>query len=186
MGSTTSTAEQTIIKVDAQQRLFGQVGTPEQDVYLCFMEKKHIQSVCELEQQCFPSPWTETMFCNEIETNSLARYFVLLNKQDPTQVIAYAGYWKVLDEGQITNVAVRPSWQGHGFGTYLFQQMMAFAKAEGVMAMTLEVRRSNEVAQKLYRAMGFTVEGVRSGYYENNGEDALLMWYRSEEDERHE
>ena len=62
-------------------------------------------------------------------------------------------------------------------------QMMAFAAAEGITAMTLEVRRSNEIAQALYGKLGFVVEGVRPKYYEDNGEDALLMWYRQAQEE---
>lgn len=152
-------------------------------VFVCLMEPKHIDSVCEIEQLCFASPWKAHMFQEELEKNPLCRYLVLLDKKNPSCVVAYAGYWKVLEEGQITNVAVRPQWQHKGAGTYLMRQMMAFAAAEGVTAMTLEVRRSNEIAQALYRKLGFAVEGLRPKYYEDNGEDALLMWYRQAQEE---
>lgn len=147
-------------------------------VYVCLMEAKHIASVCEIEQLCFASPWKAHMFQEEMENNPRCRYLVLLDRQEPSCVVAYGGYWKILDEGHITNVAVRPQWQGRGAGTYLMEQIMAFARAEGVTAMTLEVRRSNEIAQALYQKLGFVVEGVRPKYYGDNDEDALLMWYR--------
>lgn len=152
-------------------------------VFVCLMEPKHIVSVCEIEQLCFVSPWNPHMFQEELEKNPLCRYLVLLDKKNPSCVVAYAGYWKVLEEGHITNVAVRPQWQHRGAGTYLMGQMMAFAAAEGITAMTLEVRRSNEIAQALYGKLGFVVEGVRPKYYEDNGEDALLMWYRQAQEE---
>ncbi len=62
---------------------------------------------------------------------------------------------------------------------------MQFAAAEGVQAMTLEVRPSNTHALKLYEKLGFVVEGRRKGYYEDNGEDALIMWYRAKGEEKH-
>lgn len=152
-------------------------------VFICPMEVKHIPEVCELERICFASPWREIMFSEELEKNPLSRYFVLLDRQEPAKVVAYAGYWKIIDEGHITNVAVRPEWRKQHLGEYLMQQMMAFASAEKIQAMTLEVRESNQVAQALYRKLGFVVEGVRKKYYEDNREDALIMWYRSKNEE---
>ncbi|MFR6291825.1 MAG: ribosomal protein S18-alanine N-acetyltransferase [Peptococcaceae bacterium] len=149
-------------------------------VFVCPMELKHIAQVCLLEQLCFSSPWTERMFTEELEKNPLCRYLVLLDRQNPAEVVAYAGYWKVFDEGHITNVAVHPQWQGQKAGTYLMEQMMCFAKAEGVRSMTLEVRQSNQIARRLYEKLGFRAEGIRKKYYEDNQEDAVIMWYREE------
>lgn len=152
-------------------------------VFVCPMEVRHIPQVCELEEICFASPWNERMFTDELEKNPLSRYVVLLDREKPGRVVAYAGYWKIFDEGHITNVAVRPEWRGKKAGTYLMNQLMQLAAAEGIGAMTLEVRKSNDVAQALYRKLGFREEGVRKKYYEDNGEDALIMWYRREDGE---
>lgn len=152
-------------------------------VFVCPMEVRHIPQVCEIEEICFASPWNERMFTEELEKNPLSRYVVLLDREQPGRVIAYAGYWKIFDEGHITNVAVRPEWRGKKAGTYLMNQLMQLAAAEGIGAMTLEVRKSNDVAQALYRKLGFREEGVRKKYYEDNGEDALIMWYRREDGE---
>lgn len=148
-----------------------------EEVFVCLMEPKHIAGVCEVENKSFAVPWTERMFYDELK-NPLARYVVLLDKQNPGNVIAYVGYWKIFDEGHITNVAVHPEWRGKKAATYLMQQMMQLATSEGLKDMTLEVRRSNLAAQGLYTKLGFAVEGVRPNYYEDNGEDALIMWYR--------
>ncbi len=148
-----------------------------EEVFVCLMEPKHIAGVCEVENKSFAVPWTERMFYDELN-NPLARYVVLLEKQNPGNVIAYVGYWKIFDEGHITNVAVHPEWRGKKAATYLMRQMMQLAASEGLKDMTLEVRRSNLAAQGLYTKLGFAVEGIRPNYYEDNGEDALIMWYR--------
>lgn len=80
------------------------------------------------------------------------------------------------DEGHITNVAVKPGYRHRHIGMGIIQVMIEFTTEEGMMHHTLEVRRSNDAAINLYRKFGFEVEGVRKGYYVNNGEDALIMW----------
>ena len=73
---------------------------------------------------CFTVPWSEQAFLDELQKNPTARYFVLLNKANPSQVIAYGGYWKIFDEGHITNIAVHPDWRNQKAATYLLCQMM--------------------------------------------------------------
>jgi hypothetical protein len=84
--------------------------------------------------------------------------------------------WVLLDEAHVTNIAVREAFRGRGLGERLFREMMAVARMQGAKRMTLEVRVSNERAQRLYRKLGFEPSGVRPGYYTDNGEDALIMW----------
>ena len=96
--------------------------------------------------------------------------------QTPTgDIIGFAGVWVVIDEGHITNIAVRKDYRGQGIGRLLTAGLMQYAANLGVTYMTLEVRRSNETAQSLYRSLGFIQVGVRKKYYEDNGEDALFM-----------
>lgn len=152
-----------------------------QKVFVCLMEPKHVDSVAALEQLCFSVPWSAQSFLDELTKNPKARYLVLLDKENPTQVIAYGGYWKIFDEGHITNIAVHPNWRNQKAATYLMCQMMQFGKSEGVREMTLEVRVSNLPAQAVYRKLGFQEEGIRKHYYEDNGEDAIIMWYRCQE-----
>lgn len=178
MGSQTS---ESVILSELQQSSVAQ--TAGETVLINRMEVKHIPEVCKLEKICFATPWTESMFIDELEKNPLSRYFVLLDKAMPSKVVAYAGYWKIFDEGHITNVAVRPEWRKKQLGFYLMQQMMTYAEAEQIHAMTLEVRRSNEAARGLYEKLGFVVEGVRKKYYEDNKEDALIMWCRQQHTE---
>ncbi len=160
------------------------MGSAEQQladsVFACLMEQKHVPSVAQLERMCFSVPWSEQAFLDELNDNPRARYIVLLDKANPAQVVAYGGYWKIFDEGHITNIAVHPDWRNQKAGTHLMKQLMQFAQAEGILSMTLEVRTSNAAAQALYTKLGFVKEGIRKKYYEDTGEDAIVMWYHGE------
>lgn len=126
-----------------------------------------------IETECFPSPWSEASFINELETNKLAKYYVV---DLEGLVVAYLGVWNILDEGHITNVAVSPSYRGRGYGLALVEHLKTASLAIGVKLLTLEVRVSNVAAIALYEKMGFETQGIRKKYYQDNGEDAMIMW----------
>ena len=131
-----------------------------------------VPQVHAIEEKTFPTPWSYQSFVDEMTTNKCARYVVA---EENGRVIAYAGAWLVFDEGHITNIAVEQSARGRGVGTAVTRALMQYASNMGVSYMTLEVRRSNLAAQRMYRALGFIELGVRKRYYEDNGEDAYLM-----------
>lgn len=131
-----------------------------------------VPQVHAIEEKTFPTPWSYQSFVDEMTTNKCARYVVA---EEDGRVIAYAGAWLVFDEGHITNIAVEQSARGRGVGTAVTRALMQYASNMGVSYMTLEVRRSNLAAQRMYRALGFIELGVRKRYYEDNGEDAYLM-----------
>lgn len=131
-----------------------------------------VEQVHALEESTFAQPWSLQSFIDEMERNACARYIVA---EEAGTVLGYAGAWLIIDEGHITNVAVAQSVRGKGVGTALMEALMQYAANMGVQYMTLEVRKTNLIAQKLYRRMGFMELGVRKRYYEDNGEDALLM-----------
>lgn len=136
-----------------------------------------IPSVCAIEQEVFPVPWSEAAFRGELQDNVCARYYVAMLDD---QVVGYGGMWLIVLEAHITNVAVTAKVRRMGIGEQLVKCLMQRAYEElGIVQMTLEVRRGNGPAQHLYRKLGFTVEGVRPSYYEDNGEDAYLMWCRN-------
>ncbi len=91
-------------------------------------------------------------------------------------VCGYIGMWLIVDEGHITNLAVHPAYRRRGIGRLLLKSLIQAGKRYGLRRLTLEVRRSNLAAQKLYMEFGFTTVGVRSRYYLDNHEDALIMW----------
>lgn len=130
------------------------------------------EAVHAIEVETFPEPWSLQSFQEEMTRNACARY--ILAEEDGA-VLGYAGAWLILDEGHITNVAVTKSRRGEGIGEALMRALMQYAANMGVQYLTLEVRRSNLVAQKMYQSLGFLKLGLRKRYYEDNGEDAYLM-----------
>ncbi|MFR6257779.1 MAG: ribosomal protein S18-alanine N-acetyltransferase, partial [Anaerovoracaceae bacterium] len=122
---------------------------------------------------CFPDPWSRDSLIYELDKNPRAFYIVA---ELDDKVVGYAGLWWIGDEGHITNVAVRPGFRNRKIASGIMTVMLDFTTKEGIKHHTLEVRRSNEPAIGLYEKYGFEVEGIRKGYYLNNGEDALIMW----------
>ena len=92
------------------------------------------------------------------------------------KVIGYAGIWKIADEGHITNVAVEPLHRRKSVGDMLIAALIEVTEEQGITRHTLEVRKSNISAIRLYEKHDFKIEGERKAYYEDNGEDALIMW----------
>jgi len=127
----------------------------------------------EIEVATFAMPWSLQSMTDELERNACARYLVAVDETGA--VIAYGGAWMIFDEGHVTNVAVAKNRRGEGIGRQLMTALMQYAANLGVQYLTLEVRKSNQIAQNLYRSLGFVELAVRKRYYEDNGEDALLM-----------
>jgi len=146
--------------------------TPETVVFRR-MTLEDIDTIVDIERECFAVPWTREAFYNELMYNQFAHYFVMLWQGD---IIGYGGLWTIVDEAHVTNIGLRKAFRGRKLGERLFRELVAFASRQGMRRMTLEVRVSNVPAQRLYEKFGFRVEGVRRGYYSDNGEDALIMW----------
>jgi ribosomal-protein-alanine N-acetyltransferase len=130
-----------------------------------------VDAVYASEAATLSTPWSREDFVKEMTKNACARYLVA--EKDGT-VIGYAGAWMVLDEAHITNIAVTAQERGKGYGKALTKALLQYAANLGVCYATLEVRRSNEKAKRLYQSLGFEYVGVRRRYYTDNGEDALL------------
>ena len=96
--------------------------------------------------------------------------------ENTNKIAGYAGMWIVLDEAHITNVGVLPEYRGKGIGVMLMNRQVKDSIIAGAIKMTLEARVSNEVAINLYKKLGFTQVGIRKRYYEDNNEDAVIMW----------
>lgn len=137
-----------------------------------------VEDIYEIEKLCFPDPWSRDALTYELGENPRAFYIVA---DIGGKVVGYAGLWWIDDEGHITNVAVRPGYRNRRIGEGIISVLIDFTAGEGILHHTLEVRRSNEPAINLYEKFGFRVEGVRRGYYLNNGEDALIMWRHDEQ-----
>lgn len=136
------------------------------------MTADHLDEVAELERICFSVPWSRNMLAEELD-NLLSAFLVALDDND--KVVGYAGVQIILDEGYITNVAVRPECRRQGIAAKLLQVFLDFAKANRLAFLTLEVRASNYDAIALYGSRGFRSVGRRKNYYEHPKEDAIIM-----------
>ena len=137
------------------------------------MTSAHIQRVLEIERESFLTPWPRDAYTHELGENRLATYFIA---RAGDEVVGYCGMWVILDEAHITTLAVDPRYRELHVGSRLLHSLIQAAVERGARWMVLEVRRSNLIAQKLYKKYGFREMGVRKGYYSDNREDAITMW----------
>ena len=153
------------------------------DVIIRQAQPEDAGDIYEIEQICFPDPWSLDSISYELEESPRAFYVVA---QHSGKVVGYAGLWWVLDEGHITNVAVRPGYRNRKIAEGILSVLLEHTIEQGILHHTLEVRRSNEPAINLYEKFGFETCGVRKGYYRFGGEDALIMWRHEPEREPEE
>ena len=144
----------------------------ENNIIIRSMTKDDVDSVYIVEESCFTDPWSKESIRKELK-NDLARYLVA---ELDNKIVGYVGVWFVVDEGHITNVAVHSDYRGKKIGDKLVKEMVKLCEESKLVAMTLEVRSSNTVAQNLYRKYGFKMGGIRKEYYSDNKEDAIIMW----------
>jgi ribosomal-protein-alanine N-acetyltransferase len=137
------------------------------------MRTSDISAVTRIERASFTTVWPSDAFYNELSTNKLAHYFV--GRYDD-RVVAYGGIWVILEDSHVTTLAVDPEYRGRRFGEVLLLRLIDEAIERGAAWITLEVRESNVFAQRLYRKYGFTTVTMRSGYYSDDNESALIMW----------
>ncbi len=133
-----------------------------------------LDDIVEIERASFSTPWTADMFRWELRNSDVSATYVL--RVPGGRVAAFCCIWVILDELHVNNVAVRPEFRRRGFAAALLEHVMAEAVRRGATRATLEVRRSNLAALRLYDRLGFTVRGVRPRYYANPVEDALILW----------
>jgi ribosomal-protein-alanine N-acetyltransferase len=141
------------------------------------MTEDDINSIAELEKECFSEPWSETSLRDEL-TNETARFYVL---RDGKNLLGYIGANNICNEVYITNVAVNSECRGKGYGKILVNHLIKQSEAERAFFITLEVRKSNENAIKLYEKCGFKLIGERKNFYSKPTEDALIYTYYIEE-----
>ena len=128
-----------------------------------------IPTIMILEKELFSTAWEEEMFIEEIEK----QYAYVLEIRNI--IIGYICGWKLLDEFNITNIAIAADFQRIGFGKALVQFLMSKLLDENCFKFFLEVRKSNLVAKQLYEMMGFSIIGSRKNYYHSPQEDALIL-----------
>lgn len=154
--------------------------------------------IMALERICFKKdPWTRRMYVNDLTENELATYLTLRLPADAaaaaarqqrevggqtvadgraadSSILAYGGFWLLVDEAHIATIATRPEWRGCGLALYLMLALLDAAMARGARTSTLEVRADNLPARRLYEKLGYAEAGRRRRYY-RDGEDGVLM-----------
>jgi ribosomal-protein-alanine N-acetyltransferase len=138
------------------------------------MRRRHLRAVLRIEEQIQPHGWSLGLFLAELRRGTADRRYLVARVG--STVVGYAGVLFVAGDAHVTTVGVHPDWQGRGVGTRLVVTLARLAVARGNEALTLEVRAGNERAIALYRRIGMAPAGVRKGYYEDDGEDALILW----------
>lgn len=137
----------------------------------------HVEGVLPLEAQLFPEQhWTARTFWSELGQLHTRHYVVALEGED---VVGWAGLCDHPDEAWVQTVGVAPAAQGRGVGGLLVDELLAEAGRRRQRTVSLEVRAGNATAQRLYERHGFTRQGLRRGYYQPSGEDAVVMTRRS-------
>ena len=138
------------------------------------MQKSDVDNVINIEEKAYGEHhWSKESFLNEL-SNDLARYYAAFDING--NLLGYAGCWQILEEVHITNIAVSPDFRRQKIGERLLRQIIDDCYKNKAKYITLEVRVSNNAAIKLYEKYGFKSLGTRKGYYQNNNEDALIMW----------
>jgi len=138
------------------------------------MTKDDIENVTIIEAEAYGKHhWAKSSFYDEM-SNNLARYYVA--KTSTGEVVGYAGTWHIIDEGHITTFAVKKDYLRNHIGEAIMQKIIEDCYQNNIKYLTLEVRVSNIPAIKLYEKYGFQSLGTRKGYYQDNNEDALIMW----------
>lgn len=140
---------------------------------LLLMKQEHLEGVATLERLCFGEPWSAKAL--ELLLGDGAFAVVCTEGQD---VLAYGGMLSVLDEGQVTNIAVHPDHRRCGLGRRVLETMLEEAERRGLTEISLEVRASNHAAISLYEQAGFSAVGRRRSFYKQPTEDALVMLRR--------
>lgn len=136
------------------------------------MEPDDVDEVAAIEARAFSSPWPAEMFHTLLEQKGAV---LLVLELDALPVAGYAILWCVLEQGELSNIAVAEEWRGRALGSYLLDAVLDRAARQGVEQLFLEVRESNTVAQELYRTRGFVLIGRRADYYRHPREDARVL-----------
>jgi ribosomal-protein-alanine N-acetyltransferase len=167
------------------------------DLTLRYMDNPDLPEVVAIDDASFKPAWPERSYRFEIHESQVS-YMAVLEKLEEREVsgfkrllnslqgknqekeakpviVAYGGLWKIADEAHISTIASHPDYRGKKYGEIVLAGMIGRAILLGAAYIVLEVRVSNDVAQKLYQKYGFTIEGVKPKYYHHDNEDAYDM-----------
>lgn len=135
--------------------------------------EEDLEQIVPIEQRCYPEPWTENHFYQELH-KPYSRVLVITDDDTDSIVLGYIVYWVQVEGVSLHNVAVDPKWRGLGLARRLLQLMINETVRDEIPKITLEVRESNVAAIALYKSVGFVPTHTRQKFYKN-GEAAVVM-----------
>jgi len=130
-----------------------------------------LDEVMAIERTSFRHPWSSNFFLEELQVACARSILAQVNDK----IVGYVLFWLLPESVDIHNIAVHPAFRRQRIGQALLQQVVEQARSRDSSRVTLEVRVSNIAAQKLYESVGFISQGLRKGYYSDDGEDAVIM-----------
>ena len=142
------------------------------------MRLEDIPEALDIDRECFAEQWAAVPYRKDLESNDMAHYLVACDEDAPPseqRIDGIMGFWVMAGEAHIITLAVRPERQRQGIAETLLIAAIDLAVLLRAHLMTLEVRQSNRAAQALYLKYGFALTGSRKAYYNDNGEDAVIM-----------
>ena len=145
--------------------------TPPPDLLIRRLTYADLPQVIAIERRAFPAPWSLAMFVLELSKPG----GICLAASAHGRLAAYLVCSRYDTVWHVMNVAVDPDLRNQGIGTALLERLLAEVD-DTVARYTLEVRTSNTEAIRLYERFGFRAAGLRRRYYQDNGEDAVIMW----------
>jgi len=144
------------------------------EIFITKMSAEDIEEVVKIEAEAYGEHhWAKSSFYDEMN-NNLAKYYCA--KTNENKIVAYAGTWNIIDETHITTIAVKPDYMRKHIGEALMIKILEDCYDSKIKYLTLEVRESNIPAIEFYKKYGFESLGTRKGYYQDNNENALIMW----------
>jgi [ribosomal protein S18]-alanine N-acetyltransferase len=140
------------------------------------MELDDIPALSEIENSSFHLPYSVGIWEKE-KRNSLSRTLVVVEEKGKgaMELKGYLNFWLILDEAEIHRIAVKKEYRRSGIAAMLLREMFRVLRDMKIVSVHLEVRQSNNEAINLYEKLGFMLKGRRQGYYEETGEDALIL-----------
>lgn len=138
------------------------------------MTETDLSEVCAIEQVTFSDPWSEGDFRSSLQEKNNGYLVAEIDQK----IVGYCGYWGIVGEGYIYNVAVKKEYRNQRIGYRMLENLIDTSKSKGIVSFTLEVRSSNEAAIHLYETLGFEATGIRKDFYSKPNEDAVIMWLK--------
>lgn len=138
-----------------------------------------IESIVTLDRLCFGGLWSIDSYRRELSNENSHFLAITVNpnlEPETNGIIGFGCFWAILDEAHITLLGIHPQYQGQGLGQLLLCSLLDRARKIEMARATLEVRASNLGALHIYEKYGFQTVGRRKKYYQDTGEDGVIMW----------